>query len=224
MNSFFKSISFLKNFERGFAMAGLRAKQKADRNRRILQAATNLFRFSGYDSARIEDIAELSEVSVGTLYNYYENKGDILVAAVSMEVEEVLEAGRGIVEDPPPAVADALQALIDQYFDHSLVYLSKEMWRVAMAISIQQPESPFSKRYTQLDQRLCEQVSTLVQTLQSRGAVLPDIDAVAAGQMFFNNLNMMFIEFAKDEAMTLDVLKKQVAWQNQPLATLIARS
>ncbi len=202
-------------------MAGLRARQKADRHRRILEAATGLFREVGYDSARIEDIAERAEVSVGTFYNYYQNKGDILVATVSMEVEEVLEAGQALVENPPLSVLGALQSLINQYFDHSLVYLSKEMWRTAMAISIQQPESPFSKRYTELDRLLCAQVSTLVQKLQLRGAVLTGIDAIAAGQMFFNNLNMMFTEFVRDDTMTLDSLKEQVARQNRPLATLI---
>ncbi len=203
-------------------MTGLRAKQKADRNRRILQAATELFREVGYDSARIEDIAERAEVSVGTFYNYYQNKGDILVAAVSMEVEEVLAAGKTIVDSPPDTVSEALMALIGQYYDHSLVYLSKEMWRTAMAISIQQPESPFSKRYTELDGRLCDQVSTLITKLQLRGGVMPGIDAAGAGQMFFNNLNMMFIEFVKDEAMTLDTLKDIVGRQNRPLATLIS--
>ncbi|MEK1897649.1 MAG: TetR/AcrR family transcriptional regulator [Rhizobium sp.] len=203
-------------------MTGLRAKQKADRNRRILEAATSLFREVGYDSARIEDIAERAEVSVGTFYNYYENKGDILVATVSMEVEEVLASGKSIVENPPATTLEALQVLIDQYFDHSLVYLSKEMWRTAMAISIQQPESPFSRRYTELDGRLCDQVSMLVQKLQLRGAVMPGIDAVAVGQMAFNNLNMMFLEFVKDEAMTLETLKERVARQNRPLAVLIS--
>ncbi len=203
-------------------MTGLRAKQKADRNRRILQAATDLFREVGYDSARIEDIAERAEVSVGTFYNYYQNKGDILVAAVSMEVKEVLAAGKTIVDSPPDTVGEALTALIGQYYDHSLVYLSKEMWRTAMAISIQQPESPFSRRYTELDGRLCDQVSTLIAKLQLRGAVMPGIDAVGAGQMFFNNLNMMFIEFVKDETMTLDTLKEIVGRQNRPLATLIS--
>ena len=203
-------------------MTGLRARQKADRNRRILEAATALFREVGYDSARIEDIAERADVSVGTFYNYYQNKGDILVAAVSMEVEEVLESGKAIVDNPPAATLEALQALIDQYFDHSLVYLSKEMWRIAMAISIQQPDSPFSRRYTELDGRLCDQVSLLMQKLQLRGGVMPGIDAAAVGQMFFNNLNMMFIEFAKDEEMTLAALKEQVAWQNRPLANLIS--
>ncbi|CAN7489105.1 TetR/AcrR family transcriptional regulator [Rhizobium sp. LjRoot98] len=203
-------------------MTGLRARQKADRNRRILQAATILFREVGYDSARIEDIAERAEVSVGTFYNYYQNKGDILVAAVSMEVEEVLAAGKAIVDSPPETVGEALKVLIGQYYDHSLVYLSKEMWRTAMAISIQQPESPFSRRYTELDGRLCDQVSTLIAKLQRRGGVMPGIDTAATGQMFFNNLNMMFIEFVKDEAMTLDALKDIVSRQNRPLATLIS--
>ena len=203
-------------------MTGLRARQKADRNRRILEAAASLFREVGYDSARIEDIAERAEVSVGTVYNYYENKGDILVATVSMEVEEVLGSGMAIVENPPPTTLEALQVLIDQYFDHSLVYLSKEMWRTAMAFSIQQPESPFSRRYTELDGRLCDQVSMLVQKLQLRGAVMPGIDTIAVGQMVFNNLNMMFLEFVKDEAMTLETLKERVGRQNRPLAVLIS--
>lgn len=203
-------------------MTGLRARQKADRNRRILEAATSLFQEVGFDSARIEDIAERAGVSVGTFYNYYENKGDILVAAVSMEVEEVLEAGTAIVDNPPEQTFDALRVLIDQYFDHSLVYLSKEMWRTAMATSIQQPASPFSRRYTELDQRLCRQVADLVRKLQVRGAVIPGLDAVALGEMIFNNLNMMFIEFAKDETMSIETLKEQVARQNRPLAQLIS--
>ena len=203
-------------------MAGLRERQKADRGRRILEAATALFREVGYDAARIEHIAERAGVSVGTLYNYYQNKGDILLATVGMEVEEVLAAGEAIVADPPADVAMGLQRLINQYYDHSLVYLSKEMWRTAMAISIQQPETPFSKRYTALDARLCTQVSTLIQRLQLKGVVMAGIDTAAVGAMFFNNLNMMFMEFVRDETMPLEKLKDDVARQNRPLATLIS--
>ncbi len=203
-------------------MTGLRARQKADKNRRILEAATGLFREVGYDAARIEDIAERAAVSVGTFYNYYQSKGDMLLATVAMEVEEVIDAGRSIVSDPPRNVLSAVSRLIDQYYDHSLVYLSKEMWRTAMAISIQQPETPFSRRYTDLDKALCAQVSTLVRNLQARGAVREGIDTAAVGAMFFNNLNMMFTDFVRDESMTLERLKHEVARQNRPLATLIS--
>ena len=204
-------------------MAGLRAKQKADKTRRILESATTLFQQQGFESARIEDIAEMAEVSVGTLYNYYQNKGEILVATVAMEVTEVLQAGGAILADPPLDVAVALRALIEQYYDHSLIYLSKEMWRTAMAISIQQPDTPLSRRYTDLDRQLCQQVIDLVKALQARGMVHPAVDVKAIGEVIFSNLNMMFMEFCKEEEMSLDDLKIRVAAQHAPIATLISR-
>ena len=143
-------------------MTGLRARQKADRHQRILQAASELFRKSGYEGAKIEAIAALAEVSIGTIYNYYQNKGDLLVAIVAMEVNEVLNAGRNVIARPPANVAKAVDKLIIGYIEHSLVYLSKEMWRQAMAISTQQPESPFGKTYSDLDRALIDQTCALI--------------------------------------------------------------
>ena len=93
-------------------MSGLREKQKADRDQRILGAATRLFREEGYDRSKIETIAAEAEVSIGTVYNYYRNKGDLLVAIVSMEVNEVLRAGAAVVADPPSEVAAAVDRLV----------------------------------------------------------------------------------------------------------------
>lgn len=164
----------------------------------------------------------MAEVSVGTVYNYYQTKGDILIATVAMEVEEVLASGARIVADPPSGVDAALLALIFQYYDHSLEYLSKEMWRNAMALSIEAPGTPNGQRYTELDQRLSAQVTELIGALQARGEVRSDVDARALGQVIFNNLNQMFIEFVKDDAMTLETLRGHVARQTGPIARLIA--
>ncbi len=202
-------------------MAGLRAKQKANRTERILAAATALFREQGYDAVRIEDIAEQAEVSVGTFYNYFQTKGDILVAIVSLEVEEVLSAGAAVVAKPPGTVAEALRTLVEVYFDHSVVYLSKEMWRTAMALSIFNPETPSSRRYSELDSLLRVQVCGLIRALQAFGTARTDVDAVAIGEALFNNLNMMFIEYVKSD-MPLANLKAGVARQNDPVARLIS--
>lgn len=202
-------------------MTGLRARQKASRNRRILQAAADLFRSTGYAAARIEDIAAAAEVSVGTLYNYFETKGELLLAIVTLEVEEVLDQGAQLLANPPPSVAQAISALIGSYYDHSLVYLSKEMWRTAMAISIEAPETPLGQRYTQLDALLTDQVCDLIAELQRRGVARADVPARAVGEVVFNNLNMMFIEFVKSEAMSLDALQAAVARQIAPLAGLL---
>lgn len=200
---------------------GLREIKKARRNKRILEAAEKLFRKSGYSDVRIEDIAEIAEVSVGTFYNYFKSKGEVLVAIVTMEVEEVLATGEQIVKAPPSSATTALNALIAQYFDHSLVYLSKEMWRTAMALAIQHPETHLGKHYTQLDRRLCAQVCALVEALQDRDLVATNIDSTSIGELIFNNFNMMFIEFAKCESMTIDQLKRTVATQNAPLVKLL---
>lgn len=203
-------------------MSGLRERQRADRHRRILEAAAALFRGSGYEGAKIEAIATEAEVSVGTIYNYYRNKGDILVAIVSMEVNEVLNAGRGVVASPPRNVADAIDVLIGGYIDHSLIYLSKAMWRQAMATSTQQPDSPFGKTYAALDHGLADQTCELVERLKGLGLVRPETDVRSAGEIIFNNMNMMFIEFVKQEAMPLEQLRAAIRRQNDVLVGAIA--
>jgi AcrR family transcriptional regulator len=202
-------------------MTGLRERQKADRTRRILQAASARFRAQGYDAVRMEDIAAAAEVSPGTCYNYFSTKGDLLLAIVSMEVEEVIEAGRPLVENPPADVARALGGLFRLYYDHSLMYLSKEMWRRAMAISIEAPGTPFSQRYTELDAMLAAQVCELLAALKGKGHTRPDIDPATLGQVVFNSLNQMFIEFVKADAMPMADLHRTSDAQTACLAALM---
>lgn len=202
----------------------LRQRQKADRERRILSAAVLKFRADGYRQARIEDLAEAAEVSVGTVYNYYGTKGDLLIAAVAMEVEEVLAEGQAIVDDPPGDICEALLALTFCYYDHSLNYVTKEMWRTAMALSIEAPETPNGLRYAALDARLSAQVGELVRRFQDRGAIAADLDAAAIGRVLFHNLDQLFKGFVKDETMTLETLRSEARSLTVPMAQLLLRA
>ncbi len=201
---------------------GLRQKQKAARERRILQAAVTKFRADGYHAVRIDDLASMAEVSVGTIYNYYRNKADILIATVAMEVEEVLVAGEKVVAAPPNGVENAVLTLIYGYYDHSLHYLSKEMWRSAMALSIEAADTPNGQRYTELDARLAQQVKALIAALKGKGEVRAELDADALGQLIFNALNQEFIEFIKQDEMALAELHKRIDAQMRPLFALLA--
>lgn len=202
-------------------MSELRKKQKAARKTRILDAAVMKFRADGYRAVRIEDLAEAAGISVGTVYNYYETKGDILIAVVALEVEEVLAIGQRIVDDPPEAAADAVLTLIGAYYDHSLKYLSKAMWRSAMALSIEAPGTANGQRYAALDAQLAAQVARLIARLQARGAVRADLDAAALGQAVFAVLNQAFVDFVRDEAMTLPDLRAALETQLMPILTLM---
>lgn len=203
-------------------MAGLRAKHKADRHQRIVEAAARLFRTQGYDTVKMEAIAAAAEVSIGTIYNYYKNKGDLLVAIVSMEVHEVLAAGERVIADPPRHAEKAVAKLIANYIEHALVYLSKEMWRQAMAITTQQPDSPSGVAYNELDEALARQTAKLIKKLQTLGLVQVGVDAQALGEMIFNNTNMMFTIFVKQEAMSVATLLARIRRQNRTLVQAIA--
>jgi AcrR family transcriptional regulator len=196
-------------------MSGLREKQKAHRHDRIIQAATRLFRDQGYEAVKMEAIAEAAEVAIGTIYNYYRNKGDLLVAIVSLEVGEVLRQGEEVIASPPGTAEAAVDALVGGYVEHSLSYLSKEMWRQAMAISTVQPSSPFGETYADLDLALARQTCELLEKLQSLGLLRRDADARNLGEVIFNNTNMNFIAFVKTEAMAAadlrDLLRRQHA-------------
>lgn len=186
------------------------------------EAAARLFREAGYGAARMEDIAAAADVSVGTLYNYFATKGDLLMAIVAMEVEEVLAAGAAVLDNPPADPAQALDALIGGYYDHSLVYLSKAMWRTAMALSIEAPDTPFSQRYTALDAMLTAQVCDMVAALQRRGRLKAGVSARVVGEVLFNNLNQMFIEFVKADQMEMDTLRASVRRQTALVVGLVA--
>lgn len=195
-------------------MSGLRERQKAHRHDRIIHAATELFREQGYESVKMEAIAAKAEVAIGTIYNYYRNKGDLLVAIVSLEVEEVLQGGEQVIASPPASAGAAVDALVGGYVEHSLNYLSKEMWRQAMAISTTQPESPFGETYAALDVALARQTCRLLEKLQDLGLLSRAAEAGALGEVIFNNTNMNFIIFVKDEAMAMAELRGMLARQH----------
>lgn len=56
-----------------------REREKEARREAILRAAEKLFAEKGYRRTRIEDVADMAEVSVGAVYGYFENKEELLV-------------------------------------------------------------------------------------------------------------------------------------------------
>ena len=57
-----------------------RERLKQERQARILEAAASVFARKGFHQATIREIAELADVADGTIYNYYADKRDMLVA------------------------------------------------------------------------------------------------------------------------------------------------
>jgi len=56
------------------------------RRRQILRAAISVFSARGYGESTMADVAEAAGVGVGTLYNYYKNKRDLLISLIQNSV------------------------------------------------------------------------------------------------------------------------------------------
>src|SRR6516165_6513587 len=104
-------------------MMSLRERQKAGRRLAILDAASHLFRRNGFAATSMEQVAARAMLSVGTVYNYFRSKGDLLLALVALDGAEVRAAGARLVEQPPADAKRAVLTLLETYVDHSLVHL-----------------------------------------------------------------------------------------------------
>lgn len=83
-------------------VAGLAASQLR-RLRRIVDSAVSLAEKGGFEGVRLRDVAEASDVALGTLYKYFRNKEDILLFALTEQVDRLETAvGRSPVEGSSP--------------------------------------------------------------------------------------------------------------------------
>ena len=64
-----------------------RERRAAARRTLILEAAARLFAEKGFHRTTTKDIAEAADVSEGTLYNYFENKDEMLMGIMTLLVD-----------------------------------------------------------------------------------------------------------------------------------------
>ncbi len=66
----------------------------------ILDAAEVVFAERGFHGARIQDIAARARIAVGTVYNHFAQKDDVLSALLDERTEEMLAQLRPLPDDP----------------------------------------------------------------------------------------------------------------------------
>lgn len=90
---------------------GRRELNKADKQRRILAAARDLFFRNGYSSVTTQEVADQAEVGTGTLFRYAQSKGELLCMVANEEFRAMVET----VPDTGDPVED-LVTLCDPLF------------------------------------------------------------------------------------------------------------
>src|ERR1700716_1085057 len=69
--------------------AGPRARQTRTS---LMEAARQLFAEQGYNATSVADIIERAGVSFGTFYQYFHDRGDVLVAMLTTNLQQMFES------------------------------------------------------------------------------------------------------------------------------------
>ena len=77
----------------------------------ILEAAEHVFAQQGFHGARIQDIAEHARIAVGTVYNHFEQKEDVLRALLEERMEGLIDQLAPLPSEPE-RFEDKLQARV----------------------------------------------------------------------------------------------------------------
>ena len=189
-------------------MAGKREKQKAERERAILKAAGRLFARRGFAETTIEDIAERAGLAVGTVYNYFESKSEILGAILSRDTSEAIGAGEGILEKPPARPEKAVGALLDIYTGIFSTH-DRALWRQILAAAMTQPKSVGPRLFGE-DIRLIAQLTTLIRELKTRGRLAPGLDEGRAAITLYSVWITWIMLFVMSDDVSLDRVRSEI--------------
>jgi AcrR family transcriptional regulator len=103
----------------------LREQQRATYREAILDAAERVFAARGFTGVRMSDVAAEAGMATGTLYNYFENKGEILgslILARGNDLLRELEATHEAERDPIARIERMVQATLDYVEKHRAGY------------------------------------------------------------------------------------------------------
>jgi AcrR family transcriptional regulator len=189
-------------------MAHKREHQKQERERRILRSAAHLFGTKGYAETAMEDVAASARLAVGTLYNYFHSKSELLLVILRRETEQLLAAGQKRVDDPPEDPTAAIAALIEAYLD-VFAHHDRKLWRDLFAAAIAEPSAIGAATF-EADLRLVGQLTSLLENLRERGGLGAHVEPGRAAITLYSIYFFWFAVFLVDEGVTIERLREEV--------------
>jgi AcrR family transcriptional regulator len=189
---------------------GLRAANKLRVRRAILDAAHELFVIKDYSQTTMEDVAAQASVAVGTLYNYFPSKSDLLLNLIADSDEKYIQAGRRLVEKPPPDPVKALTDIMVLATQHCVRQVGKSVWCQISATSLTNAESGFGIQYALTTKKHEELVEAMMRKLQERGDIRRDIDIDRASHFLFSMKSKLFLNFIASRTISLSQHREDV--------------
>ena len=188
---------------------GRRERQKLERERRILAAARRLFDRKGFADTSMEEVAGRAGLAVGTLYNYFPSKDQLLFAISRSDTEQLVKIGERILADPPDDAVEAIAALTEVMVQ-GITAGERRLWRELFVAAIAAPDT-LGARLFALDMRLIAQLTSMLDLLKARGAVDASVDSSRAAGLFYGICLTWTIAFATRDDLTIETMRAEIS-------------
>ncbi|MGQ2918113.1 TetR/AcrR family transcriptional regulator [Rhizobium oryzihabitans] len=133
---------------------GLRARKKLARHESILEAARQVIGDIGYENAKLEQIAEVADVGVATVYNYFGKKHILLFNLALYSIDRMEPQLDAWSPKPESTLEEALVEWIVEMGTHTFNALDHSIWGVV--ISEEYKAGVDKKDYIEIKQRFIE--------------------------------------------------------------------
>ena len=163
-------------------VSGLREMKKLDKRQRIRAAARELFAKLGYEAATLRQIARRAHVGLGTLFNYADDKRDLIFLIFNEELDALAERAS--------EAALAVNGIVDQLTAFFRVYY-RDLGRELNLSRILLQELTFYSHGKQAAQfqnhreRLVGRIETVIRGAQNKGEIRADQDAAFVARYIF---------------------------------------
>lgn len=163
---------------------GRRDRRKAETQRRILDAAMQLFERQSYLETTIEQITEAADVGKGTFFNYFSCKEEIVGAFGEMEMERARETA-----DAGLARGDAVRTVLASVFT-TLIEVPGRNTNLCRNMIMGHLANVHMREHMSENHRVMGEcvIAGLIREGQSRGQVRPELDASLVTHIFFLQL------------------------------------
>jgi AcrR family transcriptional regulator len=152
---------------------------KSQVRERIIESAVECFAKTGFDRTRMDDIANLSDVSKGTLYLYFKSKEDLFYGICESSLKKVREQLNGMFITKENLVSDA-----ERFYDYFQKGENRYRNMVILEMSVESTRNPRLRKVLMQHQvNRHKVISEFIELQMKKGFVRKDIDrdAIASG-------------------------------------------
>jgi AcrR family transcriptional regulator len=180
-------------------MTNLREKKKEKTRKRIQDVSLQLFQTSGYEKTTMEKIASEAEIGVGTLYNYFPSKVDLLFSIIEGNIELYMSELEEIINNEM-TLQESLHEFFNIYLKSFTAY-GKNVWRDLFREILFREHNGYAK-IKEIDQNFIDQLYKLLCKRIVEIGINTEEKLFVASRALYSLLGFNIIYFVSDSTVS----------------------